>query len=171
MRFYLPLFILLTTLSPKLNAATIDPTTYPWEFDATFQNAPVLEALNIDDSIMTIAQTRQLGGGNLELFGKIDVFDGTRSWGTAQIGGWRFSNDLVLLGMEWGSLDFQLIGVEQEPGLWIGGLRGLGSSDIVGSWKAMQTSVPEALLLMGSALVGLALLARPGKPRHRLPAC
>ena len=163
MRFWLPLTILLTMLSPNLEAGTIDPTTYPWEFDAKFRNAPWAEALSasgLEQSVLTFENLKNLGGGNIQLKGEIDIFEGERSWGTAQVGGWKFSNDIVLLGMRWGSLDFALLGVETEPGRWVGSLKGLGNSDIVGSWQALQTDLPAAFGLLVLALGSIFLFSR-----------
>lgn len=161
--FWGALCVLLTVISPNLEAGTIDPTTYPWMFDAKIKNAAWgerLSASGIEDSILTFTDLKDLGGGNIQLKGEIDIFEGEKFWGTAKVGGWKFSNDVVLLGMRWGSLTFELVGFETEPGRYIGGLKGLGSSDIVGSWEALQTDLPAALGLFVVAIGSVFLFSK-----------
>lgn len=160
MRFYGPLFILLTAFSPNLEANSIEPdiTTYPYLLD--------LRLFNVDSGLASLQWSGtevdfktfepSTGGFTGEIRWDLNGGD----WVTRGFSGYMSGNSIVF------STVFPFIGTvwqgNLDPSLrtGYGRLDGLGTSNMTGVWSLRAVDLPAAGVLLICALGTIPLFAR-----------
>lgn len=159
MKFYLPIIILLTMLSPNLEAETIGPdiTALPYALD--------LRLFNVDSGLASISwegtevDFTAYNPATGAFSGTIDWMANGSEWVTREFSGMLNADKTVRVTTVFPFIGTVWIGAFNEDLQFAGGrLDGIGTSDMTGIWTLTAVDIPPAGLLFIGAMGTLMLL-------------
>ena len=165
MKFWLPLAILLTTLSPKLNAETINPLdafTVPWEFDVQLYNVNTQLAYTDWSGTLMNFNTPQIRSYGALLTGTFDFAANGQPFDTAYFfGDYYEGTNQVAFATLLPGIPVLLSGIiTDDLNFMIGRLDAFGRSDMTGFWAASPVDLPSALGLFLFSIGAIAIFAK-----------
>ena len=162
MKFWLPLTIFLTMVSPNLEAETIDPLSVPWQFDATLFNVALsTQQIDWSESLIHFDTVTERANGSIGLLGTFEFRADGNLFSTPSFEGViKPDNSIVMVTQFPGTTTVFKGWVYEDFSFMSGRLDGIGRSDMTGGWGATPVGIPTAGFLMICALGSMVFFSR-----------